>query len=112
MTDDQRMTVDELKQHLGTLSDPEDIKAFYEGEERETAKAAIESRLREVTEQQNAPRKARAQTSYPREELISGAAGFGVSPATMAGALAAAELEEATKDEATAAIEAWNEREV
>lgn len=106
---DQKMTVDALKDHLGTLSDPEEIEALLEDEDRSTAREAIETRLREVEGADNTQRR---ETIYPASELIGGAAGFGVSGPAMAGALHAAGYEEATRSEAEAALKAWSEREV
>lgn len=49
---------------------------------------------------------------YIREELIAGAAGFGVKPEVVAGALKLVGRDRMTRDEASKAIEAYLKREV
>lgn len=50
--------------------------------------------------------------TYTREELIAGAAAFGVRPEVMAGALRLAGLTQATRSQAEEAIKRFKERRV
>lgn len=56
--------------------------------------------------------KKQSEPTYTREELIAGAAGFGVRPEVMAGALRLADRDRMTRDEARKAVEMYLKREV
>lgn len=56
--------------------------------------------------------KSEAEHVYTHDELVAGAEGFGTTPAGMTAALHAAELQEATREDAQKAVDEFNEREV
>lgn len=113
MADNERMGVDELKEHLGTLTSAGEVEALLQGEDRTTARKAIEDRLSELSGTDvSVPEQNAAETVYSRDELLAAATTFETTPAGMGGALHLAGLQEATEAQARSAVEAYNEREV
>lgn len=106
---EQRMDVAELKNHLGTLEDPEDVRALLEGEDRKTAKDAINARIGELTRAEPIEDEA---VVYTTDDLIRSASAFGTTEAGVAGALHEAGLtgKDITKEDAQKAVDAFLER--
>lgn len=104
-----RPTADQLRAKIGTITDLSELRALKKDEDRETVLRAIDAREAQLkAEAKEGPPEPR----YSRPELIQGARGLGASPAEMAGALASAGMDEATRAEAEAALKAWRTEEV
>lgn len=113
MADNERMSVDDLKDHLSSLTSAGEVEALLEGEDRSTARKAISDRLSELKgEDATLPEQNAPETMYSKDELMGAAATFGTTPAGIAGALHLAGLQQATEAETRKAVEAFNEREV
>lgn len=112
MADERNETVSELESRIAESNDANALRAELEGETRTTARDAIEARIEELEGVDMPAELVEDSSDYSREELIAGAAGFGTTAETVAGALRLEGRSRMTRQEAADAIRAFEEREV